>query len=54
VQGGGWRVAGGGRWQDKSLGFGVWGLGFRIWGVGVWGLGFGVKGFRNRVSGFEV
>ena len=42
------------------MGFGVWGLGFRVWGLGfgvwglgfrVWGLGFGVWGLGFRVWG---
>jgi len=33
----------------RLLGFGVWGVGFRVWGwglgFGVWGVGFGILGF---------
>ena len=34
--------------ERRGLGFGVWGLGFRVLGFGVWGFGFwgfGVLGF---------
>ena len=42
---------------DLGLGFGAWGVGFRVEFFSkfmVWDLGFGISGLRYRVWGFGV